>query len=441
VRHRIGDKAGEDGDVTDTELERQLQELRVAGIAAQTAGQRIDTGRAWRELQLLRSRRTRNRRRGLTVAVAITVAAAIATVVPILMGGLSAGPANGQHSEPTTGPSRRPGPVRMYPGAIVARIPLGGVIMVVGDAEHAWAIRARSPLGASSYQLARIDLRTNKVTLRRDLGKRPELTTRYIRPAGSLIAFGGGAVWLTTSSGQARGQVVRLNPATGKVVSTLHLPAGHCTGLAYAGARLWAGCEVSAKAVDFFRINPATGRVDWRAGPAPEQPGFPGQSGFIAATPRSVWYTSDSSGIHGLIDQGGRARSVTVRDLAFPTSFAYTNELVYGDGAIWAMTTDESIARIDPATGRVTRIYTYRTYDPYYSGLLQILVVGHGSLWLSDGFRVLRVSMATGLPLGGVSAGSASCNQMSCWPYSTPGAIWISTLKLLIRIDPARMPG
>lgn len=410
--------------MTDTDLEHRLQELRVADVAART-GQRIDTGRAWRQLELLRSRRRRNRR-VMAVAVAIATAAAIAIVVPALRGGPAAHSDVGQSSAPTTGPTRGPRPVRMYPGAIVARIPVGGVINVVGDTAHAWAVRARGTLDTWPYQLVRIDLRTNKVTLRSDLGRQPE-----------LIAFRGDALWLTTQFGQARGQLVRLNPATGKVVATLHLPAGRCTGLAYrggellayTGGQLWAACAVTAKAHDFFRIDPATGRVDWRAGPVPDQ------SGPIAATPHSVWYVSYDSGIHGLIDQGGRVRSVTVHDLAFPTSFAYTNELVYGDGAIWAFTADESIARIDPASGRVTHIYTYRTYDPNYNGVLQFLAVGHGSLWLSDGVRVLRVSVATGRPLAGVTAGPGAP------VYSTPGAIWVPASKQLIRIDPARMPG
>ena len=424
--------------MTDTDLEQRLQELRVADMAAEAAGSRIDTGRAWRELRLLRSRRNRNRRRGLTVAVAITAAAAIAIVVPTLRGGRSAIPDNGQPSEPSTGPSGGSGPIPMYPGAIVARIPLGGVINLVGDAAQAWAIRMGGHLGATSYQLTRIDLRSNTVTRRSDLGKRPE-----------SIALGGGALWLTTPFGQVRGQVARLDPANGKVVATLHLPAGRCTGLAYAGGQLWAACEViMAKGLEFFRVDPATGRVDWRAGPAPEQLGWkalpaPNQLGSMAAAaPGSVWYASYSSGVRGLIDQSGQARPVTVHDLAFPTSFAYTQELVYGDGAIWAITSDESVARIDPASGRVTRFYTYRTYDPHYYGGLGFLVVSHGSLWLSDGVLVLRVSMATGRPVAGVTAGPGVCNEQLCVPlYSTPGAIWMPGMKQLIRIDPARMPG
>lgn len=418
--------------MTDTDLEQSLRELGLADRAAQTAAPLFDTGRAWRDLRLLRSRRTRNRR-VMAAAAAITTAAAIAIIVGALQAGPSAGSGSKRPSEPSTGSSRGPGAVRTYPGAIVARIPVGGVINLVGDAAQAWAVRAAGPLGTGKYQLVRIDLRTNEVTLRSNLGRRPE-----------LIAFSGKALWLTTRNGQQGGQLVRINPATGTVVTTLHLPAGRCTGLAYSGGQLlaysggqlWATCETTGNAHDFFRIDPASGRVDWRAGPVPDQ------NGPMAATPLSIWYASYNSGLHGLIDQGGRVRSVTVHDLAFPTSFTYTNELVYGDGAIWAITSDESIARIDPATGHVTRVYTYRTYDPHYSGGLQILAVGRGSLWLSDGLRVLRVGMATGRPLAEVRAGPGVCNQQLCLPlYSTPGAIWMPASTQLIRIDPTRMPG
>jgi len=233
--------------MTDTDLERRLRELRITDMARGAAGQRLDTGRAWREFRLLRSRRGRNLRRGLTVGVALAVAAAVVVVVPIFGGSPSAVPGHGQRSEPSTRPSTRPtgrpGPVRAYPGAVAARIPLSGVVSLVANTEQAWAVRTAGPAAAARFQLARIDLRTNKVTLRSNLGQRSEAPGQ--RPEAPAVALGGGALWLTTSFGRARGQVARIDPASGRVVSALHLPAGRCGWLAYAavssgrGARRW----------------------------------------------------------------------------------------------------------------------------------------------------------------------------------------------------------
>lgn len=67
-----------------------------------------------------------------------------------------------------------------------------------------------------------------------------------------------------------------------------------------------------------------------------------------------------------------------------------------------------------------------------------------GSLWFLDwrNGRVLRVSIATGEPVGlipGIAA--APCPETCAQVYSTPGAIWVPSMHQLIRIDPARMPG
>jgi len=173
----------------------------------------------------------------------------------------------------------------------------------------------------------------------------------------------------------------------------------------------------------------------------------PPKDGLIAVTPAGVWYGS-AAGISGEVRAGIGAESVTVHDPGYPYSLASTSSLVYGTGLRWALTGDESIAMIDPATGRVARVYTYRSYDPAYDGGLDFLAVGHGSLWfLDDGalkvgaapFRgVLRVSAATGLRLGPVPGiGPAACGGPCTQIYATRSAIWVPTATGLIRIDPA----
>jgi len=411
--------------MTDTDLERRLRRMLT------TAGEHpIDTGRGWREFQALRSRTSRNRR--LSVAsVALAAVAAIAIAIPLVTGGAPAVLPRTRTTGPVGGNSKTPVLVVPpgYLGAIVARIPLTGVVDVVGAGAQVWAIRDFGPVANTSYQLVRIDLRTNRVTLRVDLGH--TFTT---------VAAGGGAVWLNTAVGQAQGQVVRIDPVTGKVKATLHLPAGQCSYVTYIAGSLWAQCDIKGPgAADFLRINPNTGRVNWQAGP------IAGQTGAVAVTPQGVWYVDDNGGISGLVGAGGRVRPVTVNYPAYPVSFFYTQSMVYSEGSVWVLTNDESVAKIDPANGRVTETFGYQNYDPTSAGGLNFLAVGQGSLWfLADGYPfsgVLRVSLATGKPLGRVPGiPSSSCGEPCSQIYVTSGAVWVADQVSLIRIDPARLP-
>ena len=418
--------------MTDTDLERRLREMRLADMAPGAPGQRVDTGRAWRELQAQRARRSRNLRRGLTAATAATalaVAAAIVIVVPVLRGSQSAIPERGQRTEPSTRPTGAQRSVRAYPGAIAARVPLGGVVSVAANTAEAWVIRRAGHRATTGYQLARIDLRTNRVTQRSNLGRRPE-----------ALALGGGALWLTTAHGQALGQVERIDPASGTAIAAMHLPAGRCTGLAFAGGQLWVTCQdVSRKALEFFRVDPANGHVNWRVSVASSR------AGTVAVARDGLWFGNYGKGVHGLVKQAGRTRSVKVPDGAFPVGFDYNvASLVAGEGRVWEFTTDESVAEIDPSSGKVLRTYTYRSYDPNYGAGLNGLAVGNGSLWFIDWRTggVLRVSIATGRPTGQVPGiGAAPCPETCTQVFSTPGAVWVPIMNQLIRIDPARMPG
>jgi hypothetical protein len=111
---------------------------------------------------------------------------------------------------------------------------------------------------------------------------------------------------------------------------------------------------------------------------------------------------------------------------------------------VWALTSDESVAKVDPATGRVVRIYTYRSYDPSYTAGFNYLAVGHGSLWFLNWRTgaVVRVSIATGKQVGDAARVASECSRWSCGQiYSTPGGIWVPTSDRLIRIMPGRSAG
>ena len=396
-----------------------------------------DTERAWAELAGLRAgylagRRRRRRRVGGAAAAVLAVAAAAVAAVRLTaphQAALASGP--GGAPGPAAAGGGPAGQPRLYPGAVAAHIPIGGVLALAGDRTAIWVIRALPPAsGPTSYQLARIDVGTGRVAWRRDLG----------RHLPDSITAGASGVWLTTGRSEAAGQIERFNPVTGRSAGVLHLPAGPCTSVTLVAGRLIAQCYApGAPGVVFLRVDPVTGHVSWRASPTSSR------IFAVAAGPRSVWYDVGYSGIYGLVRTArGGVRRVTVYRQHDPVNFAYTRALTYADGAVWVLNSDENVAEIDPATGRVTRSFSYRSYDPAQAGGLDFFAVSDRSLWfLDDGYPfsgVLRVSTVTGRQAGGVpgippGACLAACSQI----YATPGSIWVPTGSALVRIVPARV--
>jgi len=414
----------------------------------------VNTARAWREFLVLRDRASRNRRRQyMFVAAAATASAAIAATVALAVlrvpgPSLSSNrPPVGPGERHTTRPSRStrlssstrassvpPANVRSYPRAVITRIPLSGVQYLAQDGNWLWAVQMVPPPGplvARHFNLVKIGARTGRMVLRLNLGQNPV-----------VVAAGEGTVWLTRPD-QAR-QVARINPATGKVMMALRLRAArNCGYLTFVAGELWAECGSGKSGTVFLRLDPVAGHVLERLGPVRGPVGF--QSAF---TPGSVWYYNDA-GLNWVVPAHGRRgfRALTLRGAAYP-SFVYAKSLVYEAGAVWVLTNDESIAKIDPASGHIERVFTCRNFDPACQVGLDFMTAGEGSLWfMDDGYSkghqttsVLRVSMATGKLLGRVNVHPGSCGQPCYQIYAASGTIWVPTLTELIGIDPARLP-
>jgi hypothetical protein len=341
----------------------------------------VNIDRAWHEFLGLRARA----RRRFTVTVAAAgLGAVIAGAVPVLVLRLPAG----QPPRFILPVVPRPPPIPpSEPGAIAARIPVSGIAGLTAAGGQLWAIRRPGP--QQRFQLVEIDPRTGRVGWRVDLAWQP-----------ASVTAGAGTVWLGTPFGRQRGQVQRFDPATGRPAGAVHLPAGRCFQIAYGAASLWAGCQINRPdTIEFLRIDPRAGRVTWRSGPVIGAPG-PGQFGPvltvpIAVAPAGLWYAT-SSGVAGFVGPG--LRPVRVRPPAYTINLKVTAALLYTGGFVWAMAGDDgSVAKIDPATGRVLRIYTFFSYGV---GQGLSLTVGHGSLWLldyGDFFypSVLQVSIST----------------------------------------------
>ncbi|HEX9063871.1 MAG TPA: hypothetical protein VF843_02120 [Streptosporangiaceae bacterium] len=410
---------------TDTDLKRRLRGLGLAD-GARLAGQAplpVHTGDAWRDLRARHERSAVRRRRGL-LAAAVTAVAALVIAVPLL-----SRPAAPVPSPPRSGYTGPP-PPKAYSAAIAARIPLSGVVAMAGDGSQAYVIRQVGTPGLpGTFQLVAIDLSSDTVSFQDGLGRQEP-----------MIAAGPAGLWVTTSYGQAGGQIIALDPATGRPRQRYHLPAGPCTALSYSAGRLYASCNVAgATRNGFWRIDSRTGRATRIGGTL---------SGFVSsivATPDALWYVRNYTQIRGIAHPAGRPSPLSSDFGGYEVSPGGQG-LIYAGGSIWALAAGEQLARIDPATGRVLRIYTYRQYDPSRLGGLDFLTAGHGWLWfLDNGYPfsgVLRVSMATGHPAGGVPVPANSCGQQICSQvYYISGSIWVPTAELLLRINPAKLPG
>jgi hypothetical protein len=417
--------------MTDIDLEQRLRELRQADMPPSSTRPPIDTAAAWREFQALRSRSVAMRRRSLAVA-AIAAVAALAIAFPVLTG-----TSNGQRPQPMSS-ARIPAVPRTYPEAVAARIPLSGVMSVVGDAGHAWVLRAVVRPGlATTYQLIGIDLRTNAIMFRTDLGRQ--------KPS---IAGGDGRLWLTTPYGQSRGQIARVDLATGQVLTTIHVSAaviheqaGRCTQLSYGARTLYAACQVNGPfRHGFWNIVPSNQKAYYLGGIVR------GNVSSLVAAPDALWYVHDYSRLNGLAYTSGHTKYVSAPDPGFWDQLPGGQDLVYDSGSIWALSGGERLIQIDPLTGKVVHVFTYRNFDPARAGGLDFLAAGGGWLWfLDNGYPfsgVLRVSQTTGRPDGGVPIPRASCGQAVCSQiFYTPGSVWVPTAMWLIRIDTSRMPG
>ncbi len=309
----------------------------------------------------------------------------------------------------------------VYSVAAAVRVPLNRVVDVAGDGGDLWAV-----LPGSRYQLVKIDARTGAVLMRVSLGQ-------DYQAVGAIA----GTVWLTRPFGRAGGQLERIDPVTGRVITTVHLPAGTCeAALAVSAGRLLAECRVRSPGTAFFLLNPRTGAVEWRSARLRDV------TGLFVALPASVWYTT-SSGISGIAGFGAHPRAITVFNPP-GINLARAQDLTYGDGFLWVLSSDESVVKISPATGMVLWVYGVGGYRPSYFRAVNGLAVGGGSLWLVGGRQVgsvLRVRAADGQPLGLVpSRDIGSCGQPCGLIFDIQGAVWVPTANWLIKIFPAVLP-
>ena len=198
--------------------------------------------------------------------------------------------------------------------------------------------------------LTRVDPRTNAPA--ETLGQPEE--EPLVSPAALGVATGEGSVWL--ASGTKR--VLRIDPATGRTIATVRVPAGPLSVAVGEGA-VWVG----SLAHRVSRIEPSTNAMTVSVPVSNEAEGLAVGDGAVwaAVCCDSVWR----------IDPTTNVLTGTVPVGAVPSGVAI------GEGSIWvASYGDGTVSRINPFTRRVTA--TIRVGH----GAVDV-AVGYGAVWVA----------------------------------------------------------
>lgn len=303
---------------------------------------------------------------------------------------------------------------------VVARLALGQVSGMAVLGANVWAFNRRN-------DLIRIDMRTNKVTLRVHIAG-------LLSGAVSLLLSGRGKLWLAASTPAGIGRLLAINPSSGRVIARLDqgetcdlINPFYVPIITYGAGYLWAICHTAIGGRYAARIDPRTDRVDART-PVIRV----GGNEWIVAGPQGAWISSDLSKVTKVDPSGTRLDHTFINDYGYP--FTLTGaQLAWGAGALWALTDDETLVKIDPATAHIVRFFTYRAFDPNYTFSANRLVIGFGSIWLEGG-SLLRLSATTGRVQARIGLDPNIV-------VVSGNAVWVGTPSGVVRIDPARLPG
>jgi hypothetical protein len=384
-----------------------------AGAAGSPPARPDDIERAWAELERRTREDSRTRRRRLAGCAGVGGAGLV------LAAAVAAGPG-------------RPGPPvpAAFPGAIVARIVTPAAAAMTADRGNLWVLTA-------SRHLVRIDAATNEVTLREPVPGTSSATAQL----AAQLAAGDGTLWVaanTTESARLSTQLLRISPADGRVLASINIDG--CVSqnsvtngpvITYGAGHLWIGCLIAGKtgyAAVILRVNPATDRVDGRTTP------IRGPAGWLAAGSGGLWESGPMSPITQL---DRRTMRSTGRTVSGPASGSLGGQpIVQAAGALWALR-GGTVVEIGPASGLVRQVFQRYHDEPGGAVPAGEIAVSGDSLWVA-GPPITRFNIATGRVLAQVAGpwdrGSSDLIAV------TPGAVWVSTGTVIIRLDPGRIP-
>jgi virginiamycin B lyase len=206
-----------------------------------------------------------------------------------------------------------------------------------------------------SHEVVRVDEKTGKAT-----------ATIPTDPANSEggITIGDGSVWLVTKPSR----LVRIDPTTNAVIKTLDLPAGS-ENPAFGGGFVWVS---SSTGNALLKIDPRTNKI---ASTIPVGPG----PRFLTVGDGSVWTLNQGDGTISRVDMT-TGKVVATVPCGIP---GFGGEVSYGDGYVWATMFDFPVTQVDPKTNQPVRQWAGAGGDGLRFGLGSVWLSNgkEGTVW------------------------------------------------------------
>jgi streptogramin lyase len=229
-------------------------------------------------------------------------------------------------------------------------------------------------------QIVRIDSATGRITARIPVGKPQD--------GPYSVAYGAGSLWVTDFQ---TSDLLRLNPLTGHQAAAIHLPGG-IRYVAVGGGYVWVTTMLAGSAGNrLVKIDPATNRI-LASRPVPGNYGDGGLA--IAATRTAVWLLADGGPAVQTVDPASLHLLASARTGAAQ----YSRALAASGQDAWALI-DGTLSRIEPpwaAVSRHIRLYPWPspTSDNDALGDETLAADPAGTLWVA-GPALYQVNEAT----------------------------------------------
>jgi hypothetical protein len=334
------------------------------------------------------------RGRWLDVAVAVALIAAVLAVLA------------GRGSRPAAAPAAGPGMATtpaLLPSTVTTRIPVpfgqpGGMTML---GSTAWI----SDWSAS--QIAGVDLAAGRVTRTLQVGSQQDEPVSMTSGAGSL--------WVLDFAGP----LLRIDPASGAITKRFGV-RGLGADVAYGNGFIWIVTDDPADGGGqeyLYKIDPSR---DVIVKVAP----IPGAGTACAASPgpQGIWVACAAADRITLINQDSLKPVQSLR----VHSGGYTPQIVPGQKAVWVLT-PSGLARVDPATARITAII-HVSYAPSAMSAPYLIMDSAGRLWITG-------SLLTVVAPGTLTAYPVARTPDLISAAADGPAIWADTGSILIRLE------